>query len=174
MNKAFRILFLLFLSFVFIMGYWGENEMVMLTTLFSLFAYQCIYTFRNINDRITLLVFLVAFFTFLMGRILLPLFTDVNDLIVNIGGAEFHTQTYYHIYTSLFIALLFIYLGYHRAAQKDSSIPITYQYDSVGVLAIRKYTKKLSYFTFLFASIVIYEQIRFVLVNVYFAFYVDF
>lgn len=118
MNKAFRILFLLFLSFVFIMGYWGENEMVMLTTLFSLFAYQCIYTFRNINDRITLLVFLVAFFTFLMGRILLPLFTDVNDLIVNIGGAEFHTQTYYHIYTSLFIALLFIYLGYHRAAQK--------------------------------------------------------
>ena len=86
MNKAFRILFLLFLSFVFIMGYWGENEMVMLTTLFSLFAYQCIYTFRNINDRITLLVFLVAFFTFLMGRILLPLFTDVNDLIVNIGG----------------------------------------------------------------------------------------
>ena len=174
MNKAFRILFLLFLSFVFIMGYWGENEMVMLTTLFSLFAYQCIYTFRNINDRITLLVFLVAFFTFLMGRILLPLFTDVNDLIVNIGGAEFHTQTYYHIYTSLFIALLFIYLGYHRAAQKDSSIPITYQYDSVGVLAIRKYTKKLSYFTFLFASIVIYEQIRFVLVNGYFAFYVDF
>ena len=174
MNKAFRILFLLFLSFVFIMGYWGENEMVMLTTLFSLFAYQCIYTFRNINDRITLLVFLVAFFTFLMGRILLPLFTDVNDLIVNIGGAEFYTQTYYHIYTSLFIALLFIYLGYHRAAQKDSSIPITYQYDSVGVLAIRKYTKKLSYFTFLFASIVIYEQIRFVLVNGYFAFYVDF
>ena len=78
------------------------------------------------------------------------------------------------LFASLFIALLFIYLGYHRAAQKDSSIPITYQYDSVGVLAIRKYTKKLSYFTFLFASIVIYEQIRFVLVNGYFAFYVDF
>lgn len=120
------------------------------------------------------MVFLVAFFTFLMGRILLPLFTDVNDLIVNIGGAEFHTQTYYHIYTSLFIALLFIYLGYHRAAQKDSSIPITYQYDSVGVLAIRKYTKKLSYFTFLFATLSSIEQIRFVLVNGYFAFYVGF
>ena len=110
MNKAFRILFLLFLSFVFIMGYWGENEMVMLTTLFSLFAYQCIYTFRNINDRITLLVFLVAFFTFLMGRILLPLFTDVNDLIVNIGGAEFHTQTYLsHLYEPFYRLIVYLF-----------------------------------------------------------------
>lgn len=146
----------------------------MLITLFSVFVYECVFTLRNIHRHITLFVFLIAFFTFLMGRILLPLFIDVSDLIFNIGGAEFSAQTNSHIYISLLLALLFIFFGYFKAEKKTNIKPTTYCYNSVEVLTIRKCSRILAYISFLFVCIVIYEQIRFVAVNGYFAFYIDF
>ena len=81
-------------------------------SLLLLFCVMVVYCLRRVNENITMLVFLIAFFTFLMGRMVMPLFYDTSNLIFDIGGEAFSVPTLTHMYLCLYLALLFVFLGF--------------------------------------------------------------
>ena len=106
-----RLIVIIF-TVLFFIGYAIEETTVMASALIGLFIYISYYCCKNINSHITLFVFIIAFFTFLMGRLILPLFYDISELVYDNGGYDFSLETNIHMYLSVFLALLFVTIGY--------------------------------------------------------------
>jgi len=172
MNRILDCYILFVITSLFIFGILSQNELLMLCNLFILWGYMFFFCIKDVNRHITLWIYLVSFFTFLMGRILLPVF-NLEDLINNIGGANFGEKTKYHIYISLYIALLFVFIGYKQIVKTGKHLE-KYEYASLKISVIRKLTKKIVYIFFTFAILNACERILFVNLNGYYAYYTSF
>lgn len=79
--------------------------------LFFLWFFIAYKAFRNLSEMVTLFAFLVSFFTFLLGRVVIPLFVSQKpDYHENISN--FSQDQWNFIYLSLYLSLLFVYIGY--------------------------------------------------------------
>jgi oligosaccharide repeat unit polymerase len=172
-NSLVFFLYLALLNLSFFAGYVFQANSVMLWTLLILYLTITIYCIFEIGKHITLLVFLITFFTFLMGRIYIPFFFDIDDIIVNFGVAEFYKETYLHILSSLFVSLLLVFLGYLTIHNKNIG-STSIDFNSDEILTVRRISKILVYITFVFAFIMAIEKIRFVATFGYFSYYLDF
>ena len=163
------------LSILFLVGFVTMDQTIMGVTLLLLFGGGVVYCLRRISEYITLLVFLIAFFTFLMGRMIIPLFYDTSNLIIDIGGEDFSISTLSHMYLCLYLALLFVFVGFiisHTYCQNEGNYH--FSSDSNEVLIIRDLTKKLLFFALPFIFLTTVESVMYVLREGYFAMYSDF
>ena len=160
-------------TIVFFAGYITDDQTTMGITLLLLFCYVVFFSIRQINKHITLLVFTVAFFTFLMGRMILPIFYDTSNLVYDIGSANFSKETISHMDLSLFLSLLFVYIGY-KSVFRDKYFERKPSYrDDYDVQYVRNISKKILYLTFPVALILTLEKVYQVFTMGYVAMYID-
>lgn len=141
----------------------GEQTL-MTVMLLSLFLVELVYAVRSINKNIILLLFLVAFFTFLMGRLIMPLFINMSDYSnVFFSWLDFKPKTYFHVILSLFLALLFLFFSYTITEAKNSNkLFSNFNPESPRILFIRKWAKIILWISFPFALLVVGEKILYV------------
>ncbi len=163
----------LLVTTIFFVGVKLEDQTLMGGGLLGLFGYLMYYCLKEINAHITLFVFFVSFFTFLMGRMIIPLFYDTSDLLFDIGGADFSIRTLTHMYLCLFLSLLLTFVGYLFFFSKKE-LNVVKICDSKVLRRVRVYSKFILYFSYPFALIQILEKVYLVLTNGYVALYIDF
>ena len=108
-NRQF--IFIILLTLAFIVSCFLGNDNGMIISMLFLFITEILYCIQNIRKRITLFVFLVSFFTFLLSRAFISLFVNVDDLIFS-TSEDFSSKINHHIYISLYLSLVFVYFGF--------------------------------------------------------------
>lgn len=162
------------LSLLFLLAYFVDINEVLLVILIMEFVVISLYGLKDINRHITLLVFLVSFFTFLMGRIIVPLFMDTDSIFYEFGNAFFSYRTTKHIIVCLFIALQGIFWGYIINNKNYSRTACRFNSNGLSVAIVRKLTRNMLFCIFPFVIIELFEKIRFFLTNDYYSLYSDF
>jgi oligosaccharide repeat unit polymerase len=166
-----RYLSLIILSVaVFASAYYYADLNTMALAIIFLLSIEIVYCLVDVNKNVTLLMFLVSFSTFLLGRIVLPLFSNIEDTISKTGEV-FSLNTNKHIYLSLFLSLLFVFGGFLISNKKNYGFINT---TTPSVAAIRKAVKKLCLFSFIFAVIITAEKVYMMFTQGYYALYVDY
>lgn len=166
-------LIVIIFTILFFIGYAIEDTLVMASALIGLFIYISYYCCKNINSHITLFVFMIAFFTFLMGRLILPLFYDVSELVYDNGGYDFSMKTNIHMYLSVYLALLFVPIGYATYFKSPRPLSQNMVLDD-NLNFIRKRFRLIIYFSAPFAFLLVLEKIYFVFSEGYSALYIDY
>lgn len=146
----------------------GEQTL-MSVMLLVLFVVELIYASKDLNKNIAFILFLVAFFTFLMGRLILPLFINLDDYSeVFFSYMDYKSSTYFHVILSLYITLLFIFVSYTMVEKKmPDSLNLGFFPDSPRIKFVRRCAKIAMWMSFPFALLVILEKVRYVMVNGY-------
>lgn len=161
--------FIIICTLVEMVEYFSGYSDYMLIPLLALFGYMMIYSVRDLTKNIVLLLFLVAFFTFLMGRLILPVI--ISQSVYNtlfFSWISFTDETYKHVYLSLYLALLFIFVGYKYEQDKQSFVlEPKFNPESMYIGCIRKLSKKVAYFSAPFSILIILEKALFVLSHGY-------
>ena len=171
MRRHFSIFGLLtiLITLVFVVSALVKEQSIMTILLFALFVVEFIYAVRRLFKNIILVLFLVAYFTFLMGRLVMPLFIDMDvysDIFYSF--LDFKPETNYHVILSLYISLLFLFISYTiTEAKVPNVIQPAFNPNSQKILVVRKWANIILWFSFPFALLVILEKIRYVIINGY-------
>lgn len=129
------------------------------------------YTIKDLNNRVTLFAFLIAFFTFLLGRFLVKSLTNVLPVDGFNEFIDFSNNTEQFIFRTIIISLCFIFIGYlygERRRCKNASINQGYATE------VRRLSKWLVYLTFFFNLAEVLERVYYAGSNGYFEYYVSF
>jgi oligosaccharide repeat unit polymerase len=160
MSRALGTLlfFMLLVSFVFFLfGLYESDEALLLISVCAIWIFL---VFKNLNrDRFTVLAFLITFFTFLMGTALLSSFDATVSLRVH------RHETIVHIYKSLYIALLFLYLGTMLPTTIRFAVRRPLKHRESNVQYIQRASKYLFYISSVFSIIVALEKLFYVIVT---------
>lgn len=161
-NKTFYILFLFAIVFLFALLF--DNNRILQWLIVLLYFYELLYYLRNMTRNITIVLFLVAFFTFLLGRVIMPLFFDESYFVdIFYSYLSFTQETYRHIYISLFLTLFFIFIGYNYFQIKSFAPKPKFSTTSFENRVIRKCAKVGVLLTSPFSLLLILDKIKFVL-----------
>lgn len=162
MFSVIRNLMLLFSITMFILGLVFSNLNVLLISICSVLFHNVFYALEQFSTRIIFFAFNITFFTFLLGRIITKPLTGFYDPYNNnFYGLDFNNvDTIRFIFISLFISLLFIYIGYSLV--KDKGIKTSWKYSGrLNVYKVAFFSKYLFYFTFIFNVVVLLEKVKF-------------
>lgn len=163
----FDIVFWLLLFIIFLIA-----PILRIWIVFISWTYVVAKSYKYIKSRFILLAFSITFFTFLLGRIILPLFfsTPPNS---HENMDYFSANIWNFTYLALFLSLSGLYLGYSIGEQKWSTLlsPLHYGNNSRYYYYVRKFAKRLVYVSFVFKLMVTIEIIKFVFSNGYLALY---
>ena len=127
----------------------------------------------SIERNASVILFLVAFFTFLMGRVVmevLPVNEEINLLLYSL--LVFSDETMRHVYLSLYLSLLFIYIGY--VTNNDNSLCLKFNPNSERNLFIRRCAKRILMFSSPFALVLILDKVDYVLSHGYSQVFMDY
>lgn len=119
------------------------------------------------NENITIIMFLIAFFTFLMGRIMfmiLPMNNEAKDIFFSF--LDFSNCTYRHILLCLYITLLGLYVSY-KYFKKNNVPKLKFNPKSCRTFYIRRKAKIAIWLTCPFAFLIIFDKARYVLTHGY-------
>lgn len=174
-----NFLFLALLTFITICFYYNNFSTAISYSILILFSYTIYKILRSgLSSNITIIAFLVTFFTFLLTRIFLSLFTNIDNLIVEIGGGRtFNNTIQSFVNLALYISLLSIYVGYcviyyTRKSTKAKNGKLFYE--NRQIIRVRKFSKLATIIFSFFAAINIFDQIRYVMNHGYIDFYLNY
>ena len=166
MKNSFYIYYFICIFILFVIFPQIRVELLLLSWLYVFFD-----SLINIRKKITLCAFYVTFFTFLMGRLVLPLFSSIKpDYHENMSG--FKPELWDFIYLVLIIALFTIHLGFNYG-EGQSRKSISNKQDELYVNKIRRLCSKFVFVTFAFKIITTLEIVRYVFNNGYLALYLE-
>lgn len=151
----------------------GNLPLMALCVYLSLFL-NLTYAVKQFKKRFVFLCFNLTFFTFLVGQMLLADLSFVLDEDM-LFLSEFSNKTQKHIYICLFLSLISVYIGYcyFENKQKRSKIEL-FNFSDNTILRLRKLSKSLMYFFFVFALAENVEKALFVQQAGYASYYTDF
>lgn len=141
----------------------------MLISIMMLLTNNILYSIESLNKRIVFLFFNISFFTFLLGQYFLEMLNGQQ------WWTEFSNVTMIHTLFSIFISLLFLYMGsvasesFNKRKKEGNCFKPQYL-----IKYIRKVSKIFFYLTFIVAFIVLLERVIFVQQNGYVALYLDY
>lgn len=175
-SSPIQYFFIFLIVVVFVLGYYYQSETLLGLSVFVLFLHEVIFCVKNTEKHIALLLFLFAFFTFLMGRLIMPVFFDIeDDDDIFFSNMIFKKETILHTYLSVFISLLVLYLSYclYNKKENDNLLP---QFDvhSDYVKVIRKYSKFAVWLTIPFMLLVVLDNIYYVITHGYVSKYMEY
>ncbi|MBR0195474.1 MAG: O-antigen polysaccharide polymerase Wzy family protein [Paludibacteraceae bacterium] len=164
------ILLLALLTLFFIAPEWQ------LVTTFGMWLCVVLYSLRNIQERLLLLLLQVTLFTFLMTRLMLPEIFTTSYISEDATGTirTFAPDTIRFIYTTLSLSICSSFAGYAMIAQKSDEALTLYDTSTAYVEKIRLISKILSYGCAAFYSLLFVEKMLFVIQNGYFEMYAEF
>lgn len=160
-NSIILLLFLIIFAVTCVIG----NATNILYLLFVLFVYSYIYSILHIQKYLGLVLFFSCFFTFLLGRLFLPIILGENYISSNFYTSySFSEDTLKHVYISLFLSVYFIFLTYFLI-QRNQSLIITPHFNnkSINIYRIRIIAKNFVYISIPFMCLVIWDKIKYVL-----------
>ena len=172
-----EFIFLLLLTYVSIASYVLEAKSIIAYCILILLTRCIIWGIRKgLNVNITFLAFLLTYFTFLLPRIIFPLFLNTDQLAFDLGETVFKEEINVFVNFILYIALLSVYVGYRIAFlyYYNNINGKTCFYNQNSVKRVRCFSKYAAFIFSLFALIVVLDQIRYVLTNGYFVYYLDY
>ena len=169
-EKPIVIIVLAILTFLFML-----IPTIRLWVLFALWCALVLFSIKKITNRITLLVFHLTIFIFLLSQLILPYF--VNNEYIQFRSTEiinFRPATYQFIYSVIFIALIMSFAGFscinasqHKHKKESSGKERYYR-------RIRSAAKMLIWISIGFYCIEILEKVIFVWHNGYLSYYSSF
>ena len=175
-NQILEFYFLLFLTAISLFAYTFESEDIIAYSILILLLRCFIYGVRGgLNLNITFLAFLVTYFTFLLTRIIFPLFFNTDELAIILGETVFNVEINKFVNLVLYIALLSVYIGYRCSIQREKIENVCYRfYDYKSVVRVRKFSKIAAILFSFFAFLSILDQVRYVLAHGYMDFYLNY
>lgn len=173
------IRYLLFFSSIlfFCYGFIENSFNTIFSAILLLWVNNILYCLDNISDRIVMFFFCISFFTFLLGKYFFDMLSGVQ------WWASFPEDVTAHTLLSIYISLLFIFIG---SFLFEFLIKVTRNTYNTKVAkagfsdntdlknSIRKISRLMFYITFLFALLVAMEKAIYVQSNGYIALYSDF
>ena len=136
-----------------------------------------LYILRDgLADNITLAAFLLTYFTFLLTRVVFPLFFNTDELVLNLGETAFNEEIDLFVNMCLFVSLLFVYIGYRSNPRNNADLKdnrITFN-RLKSISRVRRFSKRAAVIFSIFALISILDQIRYVLHYGYMDFYLNY
>lgn len=137
--------------------------------------YELIFALRNLNRNAPLLAFIVALFTFLMTRLVIPLFYTNAYIEASWDNTiAFNISTYDFIYTSIFVALISVHVGYCCTQMVNTNLSFAIDYNKKEIKSVREMSRKLYNFTLFFAGLEVLEKAVFVWSHSYLEYYLNF
>lgn len=128
-----------------------------------------VYSINSLGKRVVFLFFNISFFTFLVGQYFLEMLNGQQWWI------GFSNTIMAHTLLSLFISLLFLYMGSVVAESLNKAKKKENEYKPKKLINyIQKTSKVFFYVTFVIAFIVLLERVIFVQQNGYIALYLDY
>ena len=133
-----------------------------------------IYSIKDLDNRITFFTFLLSFFTFLLGRVLVQSITkDTPEDLFNVY-IDFKPSTEEFILKALLVSLFVVFIGYSFGKRvgytKRKEVGNTTNYAE----KLQKYSKWLVYLTVIFDLIVTMDRVLYVWTNGYFNYYMSY
>ena len=133
-----------------------------------------LYSIKDLDNRITFFAFLISFFTFLLGRLLVQSFTkDTPEDLFNVY-IDFKASTEDFILKTLFVSLCVVFIGYSFGQRVRSKKRDVAQNNTSYSSNLQKYAKWLVYLTFVFDLIETMDRVRYVWSNGYFNYYMSY
>ena len=156
----------------FLIGLCFNNTNIMLVSICMLFTNNIWYACERINDRIIFFAFNCTFFVFLLARLIVKPLTGYYDPYNNnYYGLDFDNQKIVLIiFTTLFLSLLFLYIGYflfqgfllkQQNVGKPKKPNRSKASNGVFVKNVAIVSELLFYFTYLFNILVMIDKARF-------------
>lgn len=138
-----------------------------LMLVFVTWIYMMAFCLMDIEKRLTLFAFDLAMFTFLLTRLIIPLFYE-NEYTIN---ALFYTMSfsdaaYEFINNAIFISLITSFIGFN-VVRDTGFYGISFNSENDYTNRIRKLAKKAVYFCAFFTFLTIVEKIYYVGANGY-------
>lgn len=163
-----------FLTAISLFAYTFELEDIVAYCILILLLRCFIYGVKGgLNLNITFLAFLVTYFTFLLTRIIFPLFFNTDELAIILGETIFNADINKFVNLALYIALLSVYIGY-RCSIQDEKVENVCFYNHKSVIRVRKFSKTAAILFSSFAFLNVLDQVRYVLVYGYMDFYLNY
>lgn len=161
---------------MFVTLYNSEDLIGVEASVFGLLSLNIIYSFYDLKKRFIFLVFQITFLVFLLGHNFADALSIADDIFTVDIEEEFSYKTQLHIYLTLFISLVGVYLGYDlNEIRKESFLTINKaSLNSIYVSKLREYSKKFMYFFSIFAFVTSLERAVFVQHAGYVEYYVSF
>lgn len=133
-----------------------------------------LYCFKDMQNRVILLAFMITIYTFLLTRLTIPYIYNTEYITDSFGDTiSFSESTYNSIYIAIFIAIISIFIGY-TTTHKPHNSHLNYNTDSSYIKRVRYLSLRLFYFTYLFFVLTILEKVYFVLTKGYLEYYLNF
>lgn len=168
MKKYIQYTILLFSVAMFGIGCYYGNTDIILLSICSIFINNIIYSIQEFNERIIFFTFNITFFTFLIGRLVIKRITSYEDIYNNFSqyGLDFmDNDIAFHIFISVFISLLFLFLGYSLFKEKfdeKNNKPLRIKEISQNDRnKIATVSKGIFYLTYIFSVIVFLDRARY-------------
>lgn len=165
-----RLYILLLIASLFFFGIEGAKLYVLMIT----WACMMGFCLCDIEKRLTLFSFDLAIFTFLLTRLIIPMFYS-NEYTESslLYTMTFTDKAYDFMSTAIFISLIASFVGFVRVKQPCYS-GTRIDRDSRSVKRVRKITRKLVFFTSFFFMLNILDKILYVGQNGYESLYLSF
>lgn len=173
-----EILFVLLISATALLFYFYQYDNGIAFCILVLFIKGLIFVINDgIGRNITILSFFITYFTFLLSRIIFPLFFNTDKLALQLGETTFNHEIDLFVNFALFVSLLFVYIGYRLVRKTEnnnmtSNVKRYYEYKSV--IRVQNFTKNASIFFSIFSILGVIDQIRYVFSHGYMNFYLNY
>lgn len=173
--KIFHFSFLLSSIIAFALLYTNRDVAGVETCTFCVLCCNMIYALCNIKKRFVFMMFQITFLVFLLGQNFASALSFTEG-VFRPEIKEFPIDTQLHIYLTLFISLIGVFIGYalNESKYRDSATELKFSLDSIYMNKLRYYSKNFMYFLSIFAASVSLEKAIFVQNLGYVEYYVSF
>ena len=145
------------------------NWPVLITAILVIWIMLMYYTLKNAEVRAAYLVYLIAFFTFLIGREVLERYGLHTITLV------FSESINHHAELCILLALISTFVAYLISSKfKTKSTNKTINYNSDTYRVVRTVSKYFFYITYSFTLLTVLDVVRFVFKNGYYAYYTSY
>lgn len=175
MTKLLNLIILVVLICVFTIFYFNNDVKGVEYCTMAMLVFNIIYSLQNPKKRFIFLAFQVTFAVFMMGQDIASLLETEDGLFKRAIEEEFTSNTILHIYLTLFISLIGVFVGYTLNEQKNNAITnLRGSVNSDYNVKLRQCCKKFVYFFSIFAFAVTIEKVIFVQATGYVDYYTSF
>lgn len=162
--KILRYFTLFFSIVIFIIGMIFSELNIILTAICGMFIHNILYSGERLSERIVFFAFNGTFFTFLVARLVVKPLTGYYDKYNDsYYGLDFNNeQIIWSIFVTLFLGLLFLFLGYcfvkDDEQKRNKEVK---RYGTKNIKNIAFISKILFYFTYIFNFLVLWDKAKF-------------
>ncbi len=170
LSKIVMAIFMALMASVFVI-----SKDVRIYILLVTWLYAFIYSMCDLKNRAPLMCFLLALFTFLMTRLVIPLFYT-NSYITesSFNTISFSDDAYNFMYISLFVAIISVVIGYNIVSVKGVKNINHSTFNLQKTLKIRRMSKQLCYMCACFSLMEVLEKVYVVWTEGYLNYYLGY